>query len=794
MCLILLLCCVSAALLRCEAAVVRYDVQTVRAKKVAALPDDHWARYDESVFERGRGSFVSGYDDAPYFEPMNISSPFFSRDSVPWHVSSDGFLAPTSSPLCAFFCSDSAPDTLFGQYQFGGAIYGGGGDWPMIGLYVADLNPSAARLSPSVRVHGVTGADGGPGYERVTVEYRDVPLPACVAPRDTLTAQVEVWANGTIVMRYRQIPACGRASVGLVLSKGERVVATATPRPSGIAAIRYEPVVDVCAAFLSHSACANAADLCGWCAATGACVATSLAASCCPRGSFRTAPPSSPVGGDFYVVAVEQGAELVRLAALRGHVRVVPAGQSLQLDMGFDFPFYTRDQASHVTNTTHLLSSGLISVFSSTQRCGPIWNVCPDGNYTFAAMPFVTAGLWGPGTSITYARLPERTGADVLCDRPRCPPGFVVEVANTSSFASFARSSTYQVYLDASGAVEFRYGLPVAASIASSPVLGFFAFPPPFVGLFRYRVEDPATVTVPPSLIRTGTRVRFDPTGRCNDCGRHGTCDPASARCVCETGFSGDGCERCDAGYYGPECLPCRRCRNGGVCDDGVNGTGVCRCREPFSGVDCAVRCEGPFDCSHCNPRGGYCECGECRCDAASGWGGADCDVADDPCWRHSFDGCEVCNKDTRNGCAFCFDDMCYSTLLKDTPNGHACSYPAPSGDASRCVPAVQVEVRWFDWGYVAAAGLCFSVVLSVLALLVLAPIAVRTRGVHDIHHAGAAGGTPDRRRGRRRREVVQAVLVQQGAHRGGRTHVLGVPLRQVPLARLYESQRHGPL
>ncbi|KAF8302304.1 hypothetical protein TcBrA4_0050640 [Trypanosoma cruzi] len=92
------------------------------------------------------------------------------------------------------------------------------------------------------------------------------------------------------------------------------------------------------------------------------------------------------------------------------------------------------------------------------------------------------------------------------------------------------------------------------------------------------------------------------------------------------------------------------------------------------------------------------------------------------PAGRHSFDGCEVCSKDTRNGCAFCFDDMCYSTLLKDTPNGHACSYPAPSGDASRCVPAVQVEMHWFDWGYVAAAGLCLSVVLSVLALLVLAP------------------------------------------------------------------------
>ncbi|RNF11016.1 hypothetical protein TraAM80_01143 [Trypanosoma rangeli] len=103
----------------------------------------------------------------------------------------------------------------------------------------------------------------------------------------------------------------------------------------------------------------------------------------------------------------------------------------MQLEMGFDFPFYTRNQASHTTSTTYLLPPGLISVFSPTQQCGPIWNVCPDGNYTFAVMPFVTAGLWGPGTSVTYVRLPERTGGGVLCEQPRCPPGLVVEVANT---------------------------------------------------------------------------------------------------------------------------------------------------------------------------------------------------------------------------------------------------------------------------------------------------------------------------------------------------------------------------
>ncbi|RNF11017.1 hypothetical protein TraAM80_01144 [Trypanosoma rangeli] len=266
--------------------------------------------------------------------------------------------------------------------------------------------------------------------------------------------------------------------------------------------------------------------------------------------------------------------------------------------------------------------------------------------------------------------------------------------------------------------------------------------------------------------------------------------DPTKARCVCDARFSGDACELCSAGHYGPSCLPCRRCVNRGVCDDGVNGTGACRCPEPFSGANCEVRCEGQFDCGHCNRGGGYCECGVCRCDVASGWSGADCDVFGDPCWRHSFDGCKVCGRDTRNGCDFCFDGMCHSARFRGTLSGYACSYAVPSDDAARCVPVEQVGERQLDVGYIAVGGLCIAAVVPAVALLVLAPIALRARGVHDILHAGAAGGAPDHRRGRRRREVVQAVFVQPAALRGGRRHVLGVPLRQVPLAKLYESQR----
>ncbi|KAH9601014.1 hypothetical protein LSM04_006616 [Trypanosoma melophagium] len=783
--LCLLLCVVPV---RGEAAVLRYTVETVDAAAVEALPADHWAQFNEDVFRLGKGSFVSLFDDAPYFEAINITSPFFSRDAVEWYVSSDGFLAPTPLPMCGFFCREVALDTLIGNYRFGDDVYGGGGDWPMIGLFVTDLNPSAAQVSWSVRVLSVPGGEAG--VDRVIVEYRDVPLARSQSANDTLKAQVEVWENGTIVMRYQQTPSGASASVGLVLSREERYVVDMVAHVGGVAGVRYEPAMDECRRLVEEAACVgNEGGNCGWCAATELCLATSLANSSCPRVSFRTKSASLPLV-DYYKVVVEQDAELVDIHALSGHEQLNVSSQALKLEMGFNFPFYTVNQASHVTNTTYLLSSGLISVFSASQACGPIWNMCPNGNYSFTIMPFVTTEQWGPRTSVTCALLPERVQGGVFCGNPQCPLGLVLEVANMTAMASDIRSSTYQIYLDASGAVEFRYGHPVVAEIPTRPVVDFFAFPSPFVGLFRHRVEDPATIAVPPSLVRTGTRIRFDPIGKCNDCGLNGVCNSSTNQCVCNSGFDGDFCEQCSVGHYGPRCLQCRSCENKGYCDDGVNGTGACVCPKPFSGMNCEVSCDGPFDCTPCNLRGGYCECGVCRCDRASGWGGPHCDVVLDPCRRHSFDGCKVCSSDTANNCTFCFDSMCYSALLSGSVNEYTCSHAVPREDASLCVPAVQREMSQVDLDYILLFVLLIGAFLCSVLLLVFTRLGVRRHSLYDIHAAGASGGVPDHKPGRREREVVQAVFLQKDALRDKRRHVLGVPLKQISLQRLYESQR----
>ncbi|ORC83524.1 uncharacterized protein TM35_000661030 [Trypanosoma theileri] len=780
----------SVVFLRVEAAVVQYNVETVDAAAVAALPADHWAQFNQDAFRDGNCSFVSLFDDAPYFEAINITSPFFSRDAVEWYVSSDGFLAPTPSPMCDFFCTEVALNTLFGNYQFGDTVYGGGGDWPMIGLYVVDLNPSAAQVSWSVRVLSVPG--GKAGVDHVIVEYRDVPLTQTTSVNDTLTAQVEVWTNGTIVMRYKHTPTGVNASVGLVLSREERVVVDLVAHTGGVAGVRYEPVMDNCSSLVNESVCLGREGTCGWCAATKMCVATALANKSCPHISFRTQSPPLALDDDYYDVVVEQGAELVDVRALGGRELLNTSVQALRLEMGFDFPFYTVNQTSHVTNTTYLLSSGLISVFSASQECGPIWNMCPNGNYSFTIMPFVATEQWVSKTSVTYALLPERVQGDVLCKNVRCPLGLVIEVANTTAIASRVRSSNYQIYLDASGAVEFRYGLPVAARIPTGPVVDFFSFPSPFVGLFRHRVEDPATIAVPLSLVRTGTRIRFDPRGKCNDCGRNGVCDSVTYKCSCNDGFTGDFCEQCSVDHYGPRCLPCGACENKGFCDDGVNGTGSCVCPKQFSGRKCEVSCDEPFDCTGCNLRGGYCECGVCRCDTASGWGGPHCDVLLDPCRQYSFDGCEVCSNDTANKCTFCFDSMCYSALLNGGENEYTCSHTVPGEDASLCVPAVQKEMSQVDLDYIILFLLIVSAFVCSVLFVVFTRLGMRRYSLYDIHAAGASGGVPDHKPGRREREVVQAVFVQKNALKDKGRHVLGVPLKQISLQRLYESQRNA--
>ena len=139
-------------------------------------------------------------------------------------------------------------------------------------------------------------------------------------------------------------------------------------------------------------------------------------------------------------------------------------------------------------------------------------------------------------------------------------------------------------------------------------------------------------------------------------CSGHGTCSDgrlsSEGRCTCAAGFSGQACDSCDYGRFGPSCQACPTsssgavCSNQGVCDgDGTQrGSGKCLCFPRISGAKCD-KCipghHGP-DCAPCpgldsnnggKPCYGHGICsgagerliggGVCSCDA--GWRGADC-------------------------------------------------------------------------------------------------------------------------------------------------------------------------
>ncbi|KAL5013805.1 hypothetical protein ScPMuIL_008075 [Solemya velum] len=116
---------------------------------------------------------------------------------------------------------------------------------------------------------------------------------------------------------------------------------------------------------------------------------------------------------------------------------------------------------------------------------------------------------------------------------------------------------------------------------------------------------------------------------------------------------------RCCAGYYGESCDECpggpeMPCNNNGLCDDGRNGTGRCVCQPQFTGEACQECEKGRFgpECSKrtdsCGYRNGGCSpnaiCEEishaitCRCKPGYRGNGFKCDS---PC-DHNNGGCHT--------------------------------------------------------------------------------------------------------------------------------------------------------
>lgn len=71
-------------------------------------------------------------------------------------------------------------------------------------------------------------------------------------------------------------------------------------------------------------------------------------------------------------------------------------------------------------------------------------------------------------------------------------------------------------------------------------------------------------------------------------CRNDAVCDPATGRCQCGPGWTGDQCDlHCSEGRYGPDCSLVCDCLNGAGCDP---VSGCCDCTSGWYGTHCEHR------------------------------------------------------------------------------------------------------------------------------------------------------------------------------------------------------------
>lgn len=723
--------------------------------------------------------------------------------------------------------------------------YGDGADWPLIGAFVTPLQ----SLKNSPQNSGVCATLAQEGLTLV-VQYKNV-YQTSNANGGILSAQVQVAKSGVVTLLYESVPnwsiqtsdvgssfGTPSPSMGLVFSKDWLVeLPTLKSTDSFPTGFRCTPVVDDCGS-LSSSLCENNAN-CTLCEATQKCVSSDIIAKLCPSTSFSISSASQSYqngsnydvfddsdhdqdnkttkGGALSSGAFEYNASTVEAelllsslspffsskngsvllnksngnaiekvlesqqpvkvneedgqaildaelssqggftyynTAIRYNVsasslnRSSSSFQSLALGISFSpillpipfsFPFF-----EHTVNpgSVYFLEPGIISIGSPTQNCNPIWNTCPNGNYSFAILPFQTAMFWS-GNAQLYS--------EVFTNETSGEQTFVMQVAGLFPYTLSAvgnaaysfLSVSFQLSISSNGTCEIQLFDP---SPSSNYVL--LSYPSPFVGLVRNTTEDPMSVMIPLSLIRSGTSILFTPRNNiadsaCGGCGSRGSCNIVSKKCICKENFTGEKCDSCAVGYYGIDCSlthPVKNCASGGK-----------------------------------------------NCVCPSGWKGPDCSIMIDECLQLSFDGCSSCLENSK--CSFCFDSTCFNPSIIGGFNGYTCSYSVNSTSASLCHILPQT-------GSPPSEKLVLFVVMFILCFIILflcicLSCCIRTwyfRRTENTLTANAVMGTSTMIPSDSTRTILPIERVRS-TQRKGEYYVLGIPIQQAPLKKLYERR-----
>ena len=518
------------------------------------------------------------YRDLTAFSGMPI--PFFheplfgDRPGLVFSGVSNGFLTP----------SGAGYDPYYDGMAYAGPIV----RWPMIALYNADLfPPGSVNNMTSVRYSYITDANG---VTSLLWDFNNVPLYAYITTSLNLTAQCQLFPNGTIIFRYLSVPSNFSPDppglVGLVLSDSSQFTlptpsSTNMSRPS-IAGYRLERVSAFGACPPVSKGCSSCFNencvYCGDGQTDGFCVPPERAADVCmpgkamPRDCSRTVASTGPYNTTLLGTGSIPGYVTSSTTARSTTTRTLPSSNWTNIQLAAPFPMCTASNSSIATYNSVIVWNASVTLAGAQ---GPM--IAPISRYV------------SPGFLSAAMLVPQLTTVQTIAQDPASP--FCVSQSSCTSTlftfwnVSFTLSSngalyTYAVEVGPSGTIGIYY--IGSATVYNGELEDTFTTVPQFsAGL------DSFGIPVAPLL--PGRSVLLKPNL--------------------------------------PVRSACPLCYNGGSCNADRSG---CKCPVPFAGPRCEEKCTtAPYNCSWCNASSSYCTCTGCLC--RTGFAGADCSSPSSP-------------------------------------------------------------------------------------------------------------------------------------------------------------------